>query len=400
MSSLEPNQLNIILQNITALGDIELDNPNLRDIGIERPELLRQILRQYNDLANLTDEQKQTIVECYNNPNANNCNVNQNGGYDGQSINTNDLFPVENGKQTGGVASVDTQQLFQNFLDDNASVEQTGGGADSVDTHQLFQNFLDDNASVEQTGGVASVDTQQLFQNFLDDNASVEQTGGVDSVDTQQLFQNFLNDNASVEQTGGVDSVDTQQLINTFWNTDTKKGGMSNLSNIENNNSYNSENQNALKEDKNPLIQNIQKEKSLKLGNTALNAVNVANKFKQNQAERQNQNALKEDKDPLDVWSSNLIQKIQKEKALKEGEKALNVVNAAAKFKQNYKKGMDNENKRKEPEKSEKKNTILGFEVPSVLKFWGGKGEGGESADINQAVKLLKQHYTEKYDNN
>ena len=90
-------------------------------------------------------------------------------------------------------------------MDDTASVEQSGGVA-SVDTNQLFESFLSDTASVEQSGGVASVDTNQLFESFLSDTASVEQPqsgGDVASLDTNALFDDFVKENSSL-QSGGV----------------------------------------------------------------------------------------------------------------------------------------------------------------------------------------------------
>ena len=78
-------------------------------------------------------------------------------------LNTNDFNEYIKNDMEGGVASVETTELFQNFLDDTASVEQSGGVA-SVETTELFKNFLDDTASVEQSGGVASVETMNYFK--------------------------------------------------------------------------------------------------------------------------------------------------------------------------------------------------------------------------------------------
>ena len=79
-------------------------------------------------------------------------------------LNTNDFNEYIKNDMEGGVASVsETTELFQNFLDDTASVEQSGG-VESVETTELFQNFLDDTASVEQSGGVASVEKLNYFK--------------------------------------------------------------------------------------------------------------------------------------------------------------------------------------------------------------------------------------------
>ena len=42
----------------------------------------------------------------------------------------------------------------------------------SLNTEQIFNEYIQKNT---QSGGVASVETTELFQNFLDDTASVEQ---------------------------------------------------------------------------------------------------------------------------------------------------------------------------------------------------------------------------------
>jgi hypothetical protein len=154
----------------------------------------------------------------------------QSGGND--SVNTNALFQQfldENqtmaSVQSGGNASVDTNALFQQFLDETQSMAsvQSGGDVASVDTNALFQQFLDDNQSMAslQSGGNASVDTNALFQQFLDDNQSMAslQSGGNASVDTNALFQQFLDDNqsmASVQSGGDNVSVDTNALFNKF----------------------------------------------------------------------------------------------------------------------------------------------------------------------------------------
>ena len=138
--------------------------------------------------------------------------------------------------QFGGASdtmSIDTNNLFQQFLDENPSEllsMQSGGGNDSVDTNQLFNQFLADNKSellsMQSGGGNDSVDTNQLFNQFLADNKSellsVQSGGGSvnvnDSVDTNQLFNQFLADNKSellsMQSGGGNDSVDTNQLFN------------------------------------------------------------------------------------------------------------------------------------------------------------------------------------------
>jgi Tfp pilus assembly protein PilW len=148
----------------------------------------------------------------------------QNGGCpcaSGGKIKNNEFASL----QSGGNASVDTNALFQQFLDETQSMAsvQSGGDVASVDTNALFQQFLDDNQSMAslQSGGNASVDTNALFQQFLDDNQSMAslQSGGNASVDTNALFQQFLDDNqsmASVQSGGDNVSVDTNALFNKF----------------------------------------------------------------------------------------------------------------------------------------------------------------------------------------
>lgn len=86
---------------------------------------------------------------------------------------------------------------------------QYGGDVASVDTNALFQQYLDENqseASVQSGGNVASVDTNALFNTFLGDNQSEVsiQSGGDDSLyssiasdlmstGTIDLFSNFVN---------------------------------------------------------------------------------------------------------------------------------------------------------------------------------------------------------------
>jgi hypothetical protein len=152
----------------------------------------------------------------------------QSGG--NASIDTNNLFQQfldENQSltsvQSGGDTSVNTNALFQQFLDENQSLTsvQSGGNA-SIDTNNLFQQFLDENQSLTsvQSGGNASIDTNNLFQQFLDENQSLTsvQSGGDTSVNTNELFNQFLDDNHSMVsvQSGGNASVDTNALFNTF----------------------------------------------------------------------------------------------------------------------------------------------------------------------------------------
>ena len=110
-------------------------------------------------------------------------------------------------------------------MDDNQSLAslQSGGDNVSVDTNALFQQFLDDNQSEVlsvQSGGVnVSVDTDALFNNFLEDNVNEMisiQSGGDDSLyssiasdlmstGTIDLFSNFVNKHKFKKQmqTGG-----------------------------------------------------------------------------------------------------------------------------------------------------------------------------------------------------
>ena len=139
----------------------------------------------------------------------------QNGGGCGACasgrIRNSEFAPV----QSGGNTSLDTNALFQQFLDDNESMAslQSGGNV-SVDTNALFQQFLEENKSLAsvQSGGNTSLDTNALFQQFLDDNQSLAsvQSGGNTSLDTNALFNNFLEDNVNEMisvQSGGDDSL-------------------------------------------------------------------------------------------------------------------------------------------------------------------------------------------------
>ena len=102
----------------------------------------------------------------------------------------------------GGNDSVDTKQLFDQFLADNQSEllsMQSGGGSvnvnDSVDTNQLFSKFLSDNLSESyslQSGG--GLDDDNLYNSIDSDLMS---TGTID------IFTNFINRNKKNVQMGG-----------------------------------------------------------------------------------------------------------------------------------------------------------------------------------------------------
>ena len=150
----------------------------------------------------------------------------QNGGCPCASgrIRNNEYVSV----QSGGNASIDTNNLFQQFLDENQSLTSVQSGGDtSVNTNELFNQFLDDNHSMVsvQSGGNASVDTNALFNTFLDNNVNEMislQSGGDDSLyssiasdlmsnGTIDLFSNFVNKHKFKKQmqTGGGDTQET-----------------------------------------------------------------------------------------------------------------------------------------------------------------------------------------------
>jgi len=115
--------------------------------------------------------------------------------------------------QSGGNVSVDTNALFNQFLEENQSEVaslQSGGNA-SVNTNDLFNQFLEETQSevmsLQSGGDNASVDTNALFNKFLDDSVNgivSVQSGGDDSLyssiasdlmstGTIDLFSNFVN---------------------------------------------------------------------------------------------------------------------------------------------------------------------------------------------------------------
>jgi len=138
--------------------------------------------------------------------------------------------------QSGG-GSVDTHQLFNRFLNETSS--QSGGNNGEVIDNGIIEEdngIIDeeDNGNVSVQSGGGSVDTNQLFNKFLNETASVQSGGNIacddweaqgydnrgecvrdqkggGSVDTNQLFNKFLNETASV-QSGGAESVDVEPV--------------------------------------------------------------------------------------------------------------------------------------------------------------------------------------------
>lgn len=132
--------------------------------------------------------------------------------------------------------SNETTELFNNFLDETQSNMTGGGDSDSMytyDTKDLINTFLDVNASenisIESNmaggGDLESVGTNQLFNQFLDENQSSMIGGGdLDSVNTNNLMNQFLDANPSESMMsesnmsggGDLDSVNTNLLMDQF----------------------------------------------------------------------------------------------------------------------------------------------------------------------------------------
>ena len=151
--------------------------------------------------------------------------------------------------QSGG-ESIDTNALFDQFLDENKtmnmeSIHSLQSGGESLDTNALFDQFLDENKTMDmdmesihslQSGG-ESVDTNALFNQFLDENKTMDmdmesvhslQSGGNTSVDTNALFNQFLDENKTMDmdmesvhslQSGGENS-NTKELLEKFLEND------------------------------------------------------------------------------------------------------------------------------------------------------------------------------------
>ena len=147
----------------------------------------------------------------------------QNGGCPCAGKKYTDYASLQSG---GDNASVNTNALFQQFLDENQSLAsiQSGGDNVSVNTNALFQQFLDENQSdvlsIQSGGDNTSVNTNELFKQFLDENqslASLQSGGDNASVNTNELFKTFLGNTSEVDilhsggneslQSGGDDSL-------------------------------------------------------------------------------------------------------------------------------------------------------------------------------------------------